>query len=468
MTRRASLGLLAGGLLATAVRADTPEQPLDDAAIAALLKDFVDVKKQSIGVSVGILTPTGRRVVSHGVLDATDPRPVAADTVFDIASVTKSFTGLLLADAVRRGEVTLTDPVAKFLPNDVRMPQRGGRQITLVDLATHTSGLPFELPDTNDRAILARAATDPMGPLYDLLRTTELSADIGSEFAYSNLGYGLLGEALARRAGVSYIELLRRRILRPLKMADTGLDLTPVQRNRRALGHLENLAPAPEWNKPWARAAGGLKSTVHDLSNYVSALAGLTRSPLATAMAAMRATLRPAPTLGGEWGVGVQVIPDRGRPIFANGGIGPGFAAIIAFDPATRTGVVALSNARPQPADLALHILRPSRPLIPPPPPAGAPDPVLDRFVGRYVLDTAHVTARLAAGTPFEVMRGPSGLSLQIPGAPRAPLTRLTDTRFAVTGFPLSVEFVLNDAGAPIAVILTLANSSARATKAPQ
>lgn len=467
MTRRASLGLLAGGLLATAVRADTPEQPLDDAAIAALLKDFIEVKKQSLGVAVAVVSPAGRRVVTHGVLDATDPRPVAADTVFDLASVTKSFTGLLLADAVQRGEVSLSDPVAKHLPADVRIPQRGGRQITLVDLATHTSGIPFELPDTNDRAVLARAATDPMGPLYDLLRTTELTADIGSQFAYSNLGYGLLGEALARRAGTSYIDLLRRRVLRPLKMTDTGLDLTPDQRTRRALGHLENLAPAPEWNKPWARAAGGLKSTAQDLSNYVAAHAGLSRTPLAAAMTSMRATRRPAPTMGGDWALGLQVIPDRAGAFFAHGGIGPGFAAVIAFDPAARTGVAVLSNARPQPADLGFHIMRPSRPLIPPPPPAGAPDPTIDRFVGRYVLDAPHVTARLPAGAAFEVIRGPAGIMVQIPGAPRAPLTRITDTRFAVTGFPLSVEFVLDDAGAPIAVILTLANSSARATKQP-
>src|SRR5690606_8099411 len=117
-------------------------QALDDAAIRKELATLVDMKKQAVGVVVGIVDKNGSRVLAHGALDRGDPRVLDGDSVFEIGSITKVFTSLLLADMVRRGEVALEDPVAKYLPADVKMPERGGRQITLIDLATHTSGLP--------------------------------------------------------------------------------------------------------------------------------------------------------------------------------------------------------------------------------------------------------------------------------------------------------------------------------------
>src|SRR5712691_1911073 len=113
-----------------------------DEELRQLLADQIDVQHKSVGMVVGIITPEGRRVVSHGSTSRHDGRPVGGDTAFEIASVTKVFTALLLAEMVERGEVTLADPLAEFLPDDVHVPQRKGRQITLLDLATHTAGLP--------------------------------------------------------------------------------------------------------------------------------------------------------------------------------------------------------------------------------------------------------------------------------------------------------------------------------------
>jgi CubicO group peptidase (beta-lactamase class C family) len=120
----------------------TPAFP-SDAQIRDLLVERIDKQHQSIGIVVGVIDSSGHRtVVSYGTFDAGDNRPVNGDTVFEIGSITKVFTSLLLADMTQRGEVSLTDPVAKYLPAAVKMPERNGRQITLVDLATHTSGLP--------------------------------------------------------------------------------------------------------------------------------------------------------------------------------------------------------------------------------------------------------------------------------------------------------------------------------------
>src|ERR1035438_995431 len=125
-------------IFAAALRGEVPPDPV----IRAILADRIDALHQNVGIVVGIVDASGRRFVSYGNFSVKDPRPVGSDTVFEIGSTTKVFTSTILADMVQRGEVSLDDPVAKYLPADVKMPERGGKQITLVDLATHTSGLP--------------------------------------------------------------------------------------------------------------------------------------------------------------------------------------------------------------------------------------------------------------------------------------------------------------------------------------
>jgi len=121
--------------------AKTPPVP-PNPDILKMLVDRIDANRQSVGMVVGVIEPGGRRIVAYGKLDQGDRRMLNGDTVFEIGSVTKVFTSLLLSDMVQRGEVSLTGPVSRYLPAGVKTPQRNGRQITLLDLATHTSGLP--------------------------------------------------------------------------------------------------------------------------------------------------------------------------------------------------------------------------------------------------------------------------------------------------------------------------------------
>src|SRR5688572_17204855 len=138
-------------------------QLLSDAEIRKILVDRVDTQRQSTGLVVGVIEPSASRVVSYG-------KPaVDGDTVFEIGSITKVFTALLLADMVERGEVALTDPVAKYLPETVKVPERGGKKITLEHLATHTSGLP-RLPGNFFPRDEANPYADyTVGKLYDFL-----------------------------------------------------------------------------------------------------------------------------------------------------------------------------------------------------------------------------------------------------------------------------------------------------------
>ena len=159
-----------------------------------------------------------------------------ASSVFEIASLTKVYTATLLADMVLRGEVGLDDPVARYLPEHVRLPRSGDRQITLADLATHRSGLqsnPTVLRSPDPSRPLAEL-TD-VAQLYAMVSGYRLPSEIGAEPRYSNAGFGLLGAALARRVGTSYERLLRERVLDPLGLQRTA-PAAGVGRPRRARG----------------------------------------------------------------------------------------------------------------------------------------------------------------------------------------------------------------------------------------
>src|SRR3954466_4252776 len=182
------------------IRAAGAQTVAPDAEIRKIISDRIDVQKQSVGIVVGVIEPAGRRVVAHGSFAKGNARPVGAETVYEIGSITKVFTSLLLADAVQRHEVALTDPVAEFLPDAAKMPERGGRAITLQDLATHTSALP-RLPGNMKPADVANPYADySVDQLYQFLASYQLPRDIGSQYEYSNLGGGLLGHVLALRA----------------------------------------------------------------------------------------------------------------------------------------------------------------------------------------------------------------------------------------------------------------------------
>ena len=262
--------------------------------IREILVKRIDQQKQAVGIVVGVIEPNGRRVVAYGNLAKGDPRTLDGDTIFEIGSVTKVFTSLVLADMVNRKEVTLDDPAAKYLPENVRMPERSGKSITLLDLSTHSSGLP-PLPSN-------LKLKDPRNPyadysvddLYQFLSGYTLPRDPGSEFEYSNLGAGLLGHLLACRAGTDYESLIRTRITRPLSMPDTGITLSSSMKQRMATGHNAMLAPVANWDLPTLAGAGALRSSANDMLTFLEAFLGYKESPLAPAMKAMLEVRRPA------------------------------------------------------------------------------------------------------------------------------------------------------------------------------
>ena len=115
-------------------------------------------------------------------------RPLDGNTVFEIGSISKVFTALVLADMVRKGELALEDPVAKYLPDTVKVPARNGRQITLLDLATQSSGLPRMPTNFTPKDPANPYADYTIRQLYDFLSGYQLPRDPGERYEYSNLG----------------------------------------------------------------------------------------------------------------------------------------------------------------------------------------------------------------------------------------------------------------------------------------
>ncbi|MBL8553007.1 MAG: serine hydrolase [Phenylobacterium sp.] len=445
MSRRA----VGAGMLAAVAAPGARAQPAwvapDNGAIDRILAERIDTLRQGVGIVVGVIDAKGRRVVSHGVAArAPHSRPLDGGTVFEIGSMTKVFTSLLLADAVRRGEVRLDDPVAKYAPAGARMPERGGRQITLIDLATHTSGLP-RMPDNFKPANPENPYADyDAAKLYAYLSGYALTRDIGAQYEYSNLGAGLLGDVLAREAGMTYEALLRRRILEPLKMRDTTIALTAPLKARLAAGHTATLAPAANWDLDALAGAGAIRSTADDLLTFLAAELRYAPSPLAGAMADQLVPRRkgPAPV---DMALGWHV--SSGEVYWHNGGTG-GYRSFFGFDPKSRIGVVVLTNAATVAGgdDIGFHILagRPLSKLQPAPPPRVAialPSAAIAPFVGVY---------HLASAMKMEVSQEGARLFAQLTGQARYEIFPEGPNDFFWKVVDAQVTFERDPAGGPV------------------
>jgi D-alanyl-D-alanine-carboxypeptidase/D-alanyl-D-alanine-endopeptidase len=333
---------------------------LPESEIRAILIQRVDEFHQSVGIVVGTIGPDGRKVVSYGALEKGDPRVLNGDTVFEIGSVTKVSTSPLLSDMAQRGQVALPDPVSKYLPASVRMPQRNGKEITLQDLATHTSGLPRLPANLKPKDSANPYADYSVAQLYEFLSSYELPRDIGSQYEYSNLGGGLLGHVLTLRAGMDYDALVRARIAVPLDMKSTSVALSPEMKARMAAGHNSKLKPAGNWDLPTLAGAGALRSTANDMLTFLAANLGYNQTPLAPAMAAMLDVRRPSGAPGLEVALAWHIFSTApgGTVIWHNGGTG-GYRSFVGYDPKTRIGVVVLANASTAAGvdDIGLHFV---------------------------------------------------------------------------------------------------------------
>ncbi|MFD3696934.1 serine hydrolase domain-containing protein [Streptomyces sp. NPDC058646] len=310
--------------------------------------------QQRVGVVVAAVAGDSVEIRGAGTTGADPGHAPGPDTLFEIGSVTKPFTALALARLAVKGLVELDDPLSALLPEGATVPSRAGRQITLRHLATHTSGLP-RLP----KGMLLEAWLHPSKPdpyagctadaLLAGLARTRLGAVPGQRFRYSNLGAGLLGLALAHRAGTDYETLITREICAPLGMADTLVTPDGARAGRSAQGHGRRGRPVPPWNLAGLAGAGALRSTATDLVAFVRAQLDGGPAELAEAIRVSReAEHRRSPFAWVHLGwMGHRLHARQGGhlQIWHNGGTG-GFSSFVGFDPEKRLAVIALSNTQ--------------------------------------------------------------------------------------------------------------------------
>ncbi|MBP2300105.1 serine hydrolase domain-containing protein [Azospirillum picis] len=328
------------------------------------------------GMVVGVIRDGHRVVVGRGDPGRPDGGPPDGRTLFQIASLTKPFTGTIMAELMREGRVDPADPLERHLrrigPVPLgHLPQFDGRPVRLRDLATHTAGLP-NVPET-PRFSWSRLE-DPRNP-YKALSRGELALWLaayqppvppGTRFSYSNTGMAVLGEALSAAAGQSYEALLKRVVTVRFDLRDTTLHPTAEQQARKASGHARGVG-VPDWEAPAMLPAFGLYSTADDLLGWMAAnlgdCAGAAAGPdgrgcepgvaatldLAQAVQVEgRSLADPGALGGGAMALGWFVArADDGTPIHWHSGSTGGFNAYIAFSRAHRWGVVALTNSDP-------------------------------------------------------------------------------------------------------------------------
>jgi len=422
-----------------------------DAEIRRILVERIDVQKQGVGIVVGVIDPHGRRIVVYGAPEKGDKRPLDGDTIFEIGSITKVFTALLAADMAQRGEVKLDDPIQKYLPPAVKIPERGGKQITLVDLATHTSGLP-RMPENFRPKDPSRPYVDyTVDALYSFLSSYALRRDIGIKYVYSNLGFGLLGLGLAQRAGMDYERLVETRICDPLGMKSTGITLSQPLRQRFAAGHSSDLVTVPEWDIPTLAGAGALRSSANDLLTFLAAMMGYTDNPLAVAQKTTLSIRRPTGEPFMETGLGWDIDTRGGTEIISKAGGTAGYSTFIGYSPKTRVGVVVLANTSTGEGttDIGQHLLDARYPLwVPESFPSSEltlEAKVLDGYLGHYEMTPTFILA---------VTREGSQLYVQATNQPRTAVFPKSNTEFFYKVVDARITFETDSQGHANTLIL--------------
>jgi CubicO group peptidase (beta-lactamase class C family) len=317
-------------------------QAVLDKDIAGALQSGSLAPSTEGGVTIGVVEHGVRRVFSYGT--------ARSDSIFEIGSITKTFTGLILAQLVEQHRVSLNDPVRTLLPPGT-IAKPAGAEITLLDIATQHSGLP-RLPANLE-------PKDPRNPyadytaadLYAFLAKQGVEKPANAPFLYSNLGFGLLGHALAVHERSSYAALLKQEVTDPLGLRDTTIALTAEQRARFVQGHGPNHRAAGAWDLGALEGAGAIRSTAGDMLTYLEAnlhpekWTATTQSPEgATLGGALKLQHEPRADAFGGMKIGLAWLWDpKSGSYWHNGGTG-GFSSYAFFIPEKDCAGIVLFN----------------------------------------------------------------------------------------------------------------------------
>lgn len=424
-------------------------------AVDALLQPLAD-DEWVTGLAVAIVQDGQTQFFGYGTTGGPKPVTPDADSVFEIGSITKVFTSLLLADMASRGQVALDDPLPALLGDDIALAHPRTRGITLEDLATHRSGLPRLPGNFQPYDLLDPYVKYTERRLLDYLSDCR-PGERDKETAYSNLGAGLLGYLLARRVGMPYEQLVIERICNPLGLSDTKIALDDAAQARLAYGHSANGQPRPPWRWDVLAGCGGLRSTPRDMARFIEAVI----DPPPVLRDAMELARQPRARYSRSHAIGLGwLIEDKRSAAWHNGGTG-GYNAYVAVFPEKRIGVFIVTNSSSGLVDtLGQRLLDGllGEPLQPLPLSKEVPiDPkALDEFTGDYLLGLFRF---------MKIARSGDRLTAQITGEDAFNLYPGGKDWFFCKSFLGDIRFVRDDAGTIQSLRLTQGNKTMQAPR---
>ncbi len=320
------------------------QTPLD-VRVDSLVRPYIQ-QKNTAGICIAVIKDGKVQTYSYGETKLGEKNlPDADQTLFEIGSISKTFTAILLADAVIKGKMQLNDPISKYLPDSIGKMSYKDAPITLQTLSNHSSGFP-SLP-----ANFFQKSDNEANPyqnydekrMFTYLKNFKPYREVGVNYDYSNFAVGLLGTILARQNQTSYEQLITDKICQPLQMKNTKIFLQDTDNQRFAQGYDGNGKATSAWDMNTLAGAGGIRSTVNDLVKYVMANMTIAPKQLQEAINLTHKTTfsKAENVVGLGW-----ILPSKANSnlYFHNGGTG-GFRSFAGFDKERKIGIVILSNA---------------------------------------------------------------------------------------------------------------------------
>lgn len=392
--------------------------------------------QETPGISVGTYENGKATFFTFGLADIASKQPITSKTLFEIGSITKTFTCTAFAHSIVKNEIRLDDLAQHYLSENVILPQKNGKQITVLHLASAHSGLP-RMPGNFSPA-------DPLNPyidytekeLFQFLSNAELNNEPGAQYEYSNLGMGLLGYLIAKKRGISYSKLMKDVVTEPLDMKQTFIS---GERNDSLLatGYTDkSKMKAWTWtDQSVLTGAGGLVSNVEDMLKYLVAQFNTAEPILKKTFELARQERAPAGNLTYQIGLGWHLIDHR--YVWHNGGTG-GFRSFAGFDPENKRAIVILTNSTNGADDLGFHWLNSAYPLKSLKKSIDLAPDVLKEYEGEYEITPQFKIKVTAEG---------ASLAAQATGQPQFSLFAERIDKFFLKVVPARIEFGRDDTG---------------------
>jgi CubicO group peptidase (beta-lactamase class C family) len=395
-----------------------------------------NIEKQVVGVSVVLINGNQTEHLSLGLANKTSKEKINANTLFEIGSISKTFTALALASMVKEGKIKLTDHVQNYLPEQVKLPVKNGKHITFLSLSNHSSGLPrlpTNMPFSNPLNPYADYTVEMM---YEFLNEYKLPREVGEVHEYSNLAVGLLGHVLALIDKKSYQDMVTDRVLIPLNMMNTFVKIPDSKIGLMSNGHNDQLSVTQHWQLLTLAGAGALNSSATDMASYLQA--NMSKEQLSDEFTLSHTSTGLFGNPDTKIGLGWIILKGKDNPYYMhNGGTG-GFRSFIAFDQKQQKGIVILTNSIFELDEIGHAYINNQLDKVPLTTPINVATEALDKLNGKF---------QLVPNFVLTITNDGSQLYVQATGQQKLALTAISKTEYVNQAVKAKIIFEVNEAG---------------------